>query len=386
MQQANHTENGDRRTEKSTNKVRYAVVGLGYISQAAVLPAFAHARENSDLVALVSGDPRKLQALSRKYKVAPENCYDYEHYADCLMSGKIDAVYIALPNQLHKQYTEDAARAGKHILCEKPMAVNEAECESMIQAADEARVKLMIAYRLHFERGNLEAIKIVNGGKIGEARIFASTFSQQVPAGNSRLRGGDFDYALYDMGTYCINAARYLFRAEPTEVFAVNRNNGDARFKEIPEMTSAIMKFPGERIATFTTSFGAASNSVYEVLGTKGGLRMDPAYSMSGALAGEVTIGKKKTKLKLNYPKRDQFAAEIAYFSDCILKDKEPQPSGREGLADVTVIRAIVESAKTGVPVKVSSPAVERRPGIAQEIRKAPAREPEMVHAAAPSR
>ena len=126
MQPANHTENGDRRTEKSTNKVRYAVVGLGYISQAAVLPAFAHARENSDLVALVSGDPRKLQALSRKYKVAPENCYDYEHYADCLMSGKIDAVYIALPNQLHKQYTEDAARAGKHILCEKPMAVNEA--------------------------------------------------------------------------------------------------------------------------------------------------------------------------------------------------------------------------------------------------------------------
>src|SRR5271156_4617691 len=128
MQQANHTENGDRRTEKSTNKVRYAVVGLGYISQAAVLPAFAHARENSELVALVSGDPQKLKKLAKKYRVP--NTYSYEGYADCLAGGEIDAVYIALPNTMHRAYTEGAALSGIHVLCEKPMAASEQECEA----------------------------------------------------------------------------------------------------------------------------------------------------------------------------------------------------------------------------------------------------------------
>jgi len=194
------------------------VVGLGYISQVAVLPAFANAKENSQLTAIVSGDPEKLRRLSRKYNV--RRTYSYEQYTDCLESGEIDAVYIALPNHMHAAYTRSAAQLGIHVLCEKPMAMDETECEGMIAAAQSGGAKLMIAYRLHFERGNLQAVQAVNSGKIGEPRIFNSIFSQQVKAGNSRLVRDVGGGALYDMGAYCINAARYLFRAEPLEVFA----------------------------------------------------------------------------------------------------------------------------------------------------------------------
>jgi glucose-fructose oxidoreductase len=132
---------------QGARKIRYAVVGLGYISQVAILPAFVHARENSELAALVSGDPGKRKALAKRYRVP--RTYTYEEYADCLASG-IGAVYIALPNSLHREYTENAARAGIHVLCEKPMAVTEADCQSMIDAATKGNIKLMIAYRLHF--------------------------------------------------------------------------------------------------------------------------------------------------------------------------------------------------------------------------------------------
>jgi glucose-fructose oxidoreductase len=188
-------------------KVRYAVVGLGYISQIAVLPAFAHARGNSELTALVSGDPKKLQAMARKYRV--KHTYSYEQYTECLDSGEIDAVYISLPNNMHRGYAESAAQAGIHVLCEKPMAFDENECENMISATEEASVKLMIAYRLHFEPANLHAIEVVNSAKIGEPRIFNSIFSQQVRVGNSRLQKDVGGGALYDMGIYCLNAARY---------------------------------------------------------------------------------------------------------------------------------------------------------------------------------
>jgi predicted dehydrogenase len=133
---------------KPGKRIRYGVVGLGYISQIAVLPAFAHAKENSELTALVSGDPQKLKKLSQKYKV--RHTYSYEQYSECLNSGEIDAIYIALPNHMHRAYTESAAQAGIHVLCEKPMAFDETECEAMIAAAEKGHVKLMIAYRLHF--------------------------------------------------------------------------------------------------------------------------------------------------------------------------------------------------------------------------------------------
>ena len=171
----------NRKKKLHAGKIRYAVVGLGHIAQNAILPAFVHAQKNSELTALVSDDPAKLRTLSREYGV--RNTFTYEDYDVCLRSGEIDAVYIALPNNLHLDYCVRAARAGIHVLCEKPLAVTEAECQQIIQACAENDVKLMTAYRLHFQRGNLEAIKIVRSGKIGEPRIFNSVFAMQVSAG-----------------------------------------------------------------------------------------------------------------------------------------------------------------------------------------------------------
>jgi predicted dehydrogenase len=363
-------------------KVRYAVVGLGYISQAAVLPAFAHARENSELVALVSGDREKLDALSEKYNV-PLTCR-YEHYEQCLASGGIDAVYIGLPNNLHREYAEAAAQAGVHVLCEKPMAKNEQECDAMIQAAAQHHVKLMIAYRLHFEAGNLAAVEAVRERKIGEPRIFRSAFSQQVTPGNMRLAAAEGGGPIYDLGVYCINAARHLFDSEPYEVFAYNSTGHDERFGEVPEMTAAIMRFPGDRLATFQCSFGAADRSSYEVIGTKGVLKMDPAYEMAEDLRSEITVAG-RTRIS-TFKKRDQFGPELLYFSDCVLNNKNPEPDGREGLADVRVITAIQESARQRMPISLAPVEKRQQPTIRQEIRRPPVEKPKLIHAASPSR
>jgi predicted dehydrogenase len=360
-------------------KVRYAVVGLGYISQVAVLPAFAHAGRNSELAALVSDDPAKLKKLGRRYRV--KDLFSYEQFDECL--EEVDAVYVALPNSLHRPYTERAAAAGVHVLCEKPMAVTDDDCRAMIQACRDNQVKLMIAYRLHFEAANLAAVEAVRSGKLGDPRVFDSVFTMQVEDGNIRLRRETGGGTLYDIGIYCINAARYLFRAEPEEVVGWHAAGKDPRFAECPEMTSASLRFPGERLATFSVSFGGGDVSSYEVVGTKGSLRLDPAYEIAGDLTHHLALGnKKRTKV---YPARDQFAPELLYFSDCIQKDVEPEPSGEEGLADVRILRAIDRSAAERRPVKLAPFSRAQRPSPAQAIHRPVRRPPEMVNAQKPS-
>ena len=361
-------------------KIRYAVVGLGHITQVAVLPAFK-ASGNSELVALVSGDIDKRKKLSRKYGL--DQAFSYEEYDQALAA--VYAVYIAVPNHLNHEYAMRAAEAGVHVLCEKPMAVDEQECEEMIEAAKEKKVKLMIAYRLHFEKANLEAIKLAQSGKLGDLRIFSSNFAQNVVEDNIRLteqkeEGGG---PVYDMGVYCINAARYLFQAEPTEILAIEANSGDPKFRKAGEMASVVMRFPEDRVATFTCSFGAADIGRYTLIGTKGTLTADPGYEYAMGLKQTITInGKPKTKA---FPKRDQFAAEISYFSDCILNNKDPEPSGLEGLADIRVVRAIYESARTGELVKLPGLPSKPRPNLRQEIRKSPHGKPKTVKAQSPS-
>lgn len=365
------------------NKIRYAVVGLGHIAQAAVLPALAHSGENSELVALVSDDPEKLEKLGRRYKVKAR--FSYDQLEECLGSGEVDALYIALPNHLHREYTERAARAGVHVLCEKPMAVTEEDCTAMIQVTEENGVKLMVAYRLHFEEANLKAIDVVQGGRLGEVRLFNSVFTLSVKEGdirlNSRGMGGG---PVYDIGVYCINAARNLFGAEPMEVFAFSANNGDPRFRQSEEMTSAILRFPGrERLASFTCGFGSADVSTYRVVGTKGELVMDPAYEYAGELTQRITTNGRTREH--TFPKRDQFAPEIVSFSECILTGAAPEPSGREGLADVRVIRALYRSADTGQPVSLEPFIKEDRPSLDQELRRPAVTMPELVNTESPS-
>jgi predicted dehydrogenase len=366
----------------SKRKIRYAVVGLGDIAQGAVLPGFKNAGKNSELAALISDDPEKLKGLSKHYRVS--NTCGYDDYDAFLRSGKVDAVYIALPNSLHRNFAVRAANAGVHVLCEKPLATTEQECQDIIQACAENRVKLMTAYRLHFEKANLEAIRILQSGKIGEPRIFQSLFTMQVKPGNIRLDKGLGGGTLYDIGIYCINAARYLFRSEPIEVFATSVRNDDPRFKEIDEMTSAVMRFPKNRLASFTTSFGAADSAVYTVAGTRGLLKMSQAYEYSEAI--EMEIKTKGHTRKRKYSLRDQFGPEILYFSERILRNREPEPSGLEGLLDVHIVRSLYESARTGLPVQLKELRPQHRPNLRQEIHRPPAKRPAKIHAEAPTR
>jgi predicted dehydrogenase len=359
--------------------IRYAVVGLGHIAQAAVLPAFAHA-ENSRLTALVSDDATKLAELGKKYKI--KQGYSYEQYDDCLANEEVDAVFIALPNHLHEEFTVRAAESGKHILCEKPMAVTEPACQRMIHAAESSDVRLMIAYRLHFEEANLRAIEIVKSGQLGEPRYFQSAFSMQVKQGDIRLRHETGGGTLYDIGIYCINAARYLFQAEPEEVLAASVSGNDARFSQVDEATTGILRFPGNRLASFTASFGAADVSSYRIVGTEGDLRAEPAYEYAGKLAHHLTIAG-KTKKQV-FRKRDQFAAELLHFSDCVQHGREPEPCGREGLADVRIIEALYLSALEGRAVQLDPVEQPRRPDMDQEIHRPPVDEPTLVHTSSP--
>lgn len=369
---------GSRRATESAalaRAVRYAVIGLGHIAQVAILPAFAQAQQNSTLAALVSDDRQKLRKLSRRYGI--NRVCSYDDADELFESGEIDAVYITLPNSMHREYAERAARAGLHVLCEKPMAVSSDDCERMIEVARENAVKLMIAYRLHFERANLEALEMAHSGTLGDLRFFSSNFSMQVAPENfrsSRKLGGG---PLYDIGIYCINAARVAFAAEPTQVLATAVTRRDQRFREIPETVTVVMKFPQERVASFTCSFGGADRSAYEIVGTKGSITLDPAYEYAQGVAYTLRLGKRKREKR--YEKSDQFAPELLYFSDCILQDTEPEPSGEEGIADVRVIEALNRSIETGRWVSPALSQRRRRPTLRQEIRRPGIQPPPLV-------
>jgi predicted dehydrogenase len=357
-------------------QVRYAVVGAGNISQVAVLPAFAHAEENSRLVAVVSGDPDKRAALRERYGLELDG--DYASFETILEQGDIDAVYIATPNSRHKEFALRAAASGVHVLCEKPLAPTAEDCREIIDACDANEVKLMVAYRLHFEQANLEALEIARSGKIGEVRLFNSFFTHVVRPDDVRrdptLAGG----ACYDLGVYCINAARNLFEAEPTSVVAhvVERNGTD-------DMTSAILQFPRDRVAQFSVANSISRVSSYRIAGTDGDLRVEPAYDYVGELVHYLTI-EEKTERK-RFPPGDQFAPELKYFSDCILNGREPEPSGEEGFCDIRVVEAILESARIKRAVSLEPYVRHRRPTLAQADHVRPVKKPKTIEAPSPS-
>jgi predicted dehydrogenase len=363
------------------SKTRFAVVGLGHFAQTAILPAFANARDNATLSALVTGDKEKAAELGKKYTVQTAS---YDDYEKLLASGDIDAVYIAVPNSEHREFAVRAARAGVHVLCEKPLAYTSADAQAMIDACRAANVRLMTAYRLHFEEGNLQAVETIRSGKIGDARLFNSVHTMQIEPDNIRvdlsLGGGPLE----DIGVYCINAARYLFHSEPDEVVAFAVRGTDARFAEVPEAISATMRFPEERLAAFLCGFGETKTSEYRVIGTDGVLRMDPAYTWQEDIVQTISIkGKEKSR---TFKHRDQVAAEILYFAGCVQSGAEPEPSGQEGLIDVKIIEALRQSYTDNTPVRIEPLAKAARPDASLSIKRKPHKQPEPVNAAPPSR
>jgi predicted dehydrogenase len=238
---------------------------------------------------------------------------------------------------------------------------------------------------LHFERANLEAASLARAGKLGELRYFSSDFSQQVRAGNIRLERARGGGPLSDIGIYCINAARYCLSDEPTAVFATAIRGKDPRFREVDETVIATMRFKGDRLACFTCSFGAADRSTYAIVGTNGVLTLDPAYEYAEGLHYRMKVGEHTRSRK--FAKSDQFAAELLYFSDCVLNDREPEPSGQEGLQDVRIIEGMQRSIATGRWTVLEQPRKRRGPTLRQAVQRPPVRqEPKLVGATASSR
>ena len=368
------------RRRAGKRQVGWAVIGLGHIAQSAVLPAFAHAR-NSRLVALVSSDEEKRSKLARKYAC---DAYAPDALDACLARQDVDAVYLAEPNDKHAEFAVRCARAGVAVLCEKPLGISEEECRRMIDACRDAGVKLMTAYRLHFEPANLEVVKLIEQGRIGEPRFFSSTFAYQVQPGNIRTsaeRGGG---AIWDLGVYCINAARSLFRADPIEVFALRADRpGDPRFEEIHEGMSVLLKFPDDRLAQFTVSFGSYQQDHYRIVGTRGQIQLDQGYQYQGPRRLRLSTGGKERVR--TFRGSDQFAPELVAFSRAVLDDQPIAPDGEEGLRDVRIIAAALKSARENRPLTLSWPAPHRRPEPAERIYRPPVREPRLVAAEAPA-
>lgn len=353
-------------------KVRFGVVGLGYFAQRAILPAFKHARKTAELTALVSSDAKKLRKLGKRYDV--EHAVDYDGLDALCRDNAIDAVYIATPNHEHRRFAERVAPYGIHVLCEKPLAVTEEDCQAMIRVCRANGARLMTAYRLHFEPCTLRAAELVRKGRIGNPRSFSSSFGFQVRAPNIRLGARDQGGGpLYDIGIYCLNAARMLFGDEPIEVFAQAARSDDERFKDTDEQVAAQLRFPGERLAQFVVGFGAEATDWYEVVGDEGKLRVEPAFDYKEGLAYELTVGDKKPKRK-RFKRVDQIAAEIEYFSECVRDGKDPEPSGEEGLADVRVIRALHRSIDERRPIRLEPFNKPERPTVEQEKKKPPQR------------
>ncbi len=291
-------------------------------------------------------------------------------------------MYIATPNTEHADWTVRAAESGLHVLCEKPLATSVRDCERMIDACERNNVRLMTAYRLHFERCNLEVAELVRRKRIGEARYFDSQFSMQVKSGNIRTQSQLGGGPEWDIGIYCQNAARYVFADEPTHVWATATNSGDARFAEIPETVHVILKFPGERIANFICSFGAARSLALRDRRHEGKCgRAIPRTNTPRDWPTSSRSGQRRKRR--NSPRATSSRPSSSTSRECVRQGRTPEPSGKEGLIDVAIIEAIHESMASGEWVALTTtPRRQQRPTLRQEIRRpAVPREPPMVQA-----
>ncbi|MXP24723.1 glucose-fructose oxidoreductase [Altererythrobacter indicus] len=325
-------------------KLGYAIVGLGYYATQQIMPQFVGC-EHARLTALVSGTPEKLERYGAQYGIPKTHRYNYSNFDSIRDNPDIDIVYVVLPNSMHAEYTIRAAQAGKHVMCEKPMAVSVAECEAMISACSKAGKKLMIGYRCHFEPYNLHAIALAKSGDFGPTRIITAEHGFNAKPDQWRLErplsGGG---SLMDIGIYSLNATRYLTGEEPVEVMAMeSTDRSDPRFTSVEDRIDFMLRFPSGILANCVSSYSSNHNA-YRVTGTKGWVGMEPATSYSGQrmsvnLQGEIH------QVTLPFSPKTQFAAQLDHLPQAIASGIEPRTSGAEGLRDMRIIEAIYRSA-----------------------------------------
>lgn len=342
--------------EVIARKPGWAIVGLGELSIEEILPAFGLCT-TARLAGLVSGHRDKADKLAAVYGVNAQSIYSYENFDDIAKNDDIDVIYIVLPNSMHAEYTIRALDAGKHVLCEKPMAVTTAECEKMIAAAERAKKMLGVAYRLHYEPLNMKAAELCKSGAIGKIKTIASSNCQNTPAPNIRLSGPLGGGPVGDVGVYSINAACWITGEQPSHVSAVAHwPKDDPRFREVPESVAFTLEFPSGVFAVCECGFGSATSRTLRVTGADGYVHLDPAFAYNGLSLSLRTGDDKKGEARLaelQIAQKNHFTEEMDGFSRAVLGQEKVRTPGKMGLADVKTVNAIMEAAKTGQRVEI---------------------------------
>jgi predicted dehydrogenase len=334
-------------------RVGYAVIGLGHIAERAVLPAFRHAKK-SRLVALVSGDPAKARRLAREFR-APQY-FTYDHFEECLGNPEVEAVYIATNNSTHLVFTCRAAEAGRHVLCEKPLANTSEECRQMVEACRRSKVRLMTAYRKYFEPATVDLKRLIVSKKLGSLKLIHSAFTFHLPDDQPwhlrrELAGGG---SLWDVGVYCINTIRWLTGQEPLEASAYSWASDPARFREVEESIAFQLKFPAGLYVQASSSFAAAKASFLQIHADKGWAALCPAFAYNEPRRLFGRIGAQS--FDKTYKPVEEFHLELDHLAACIRSNRDPEPDGITGMRDVAIMESIYEAATSGHAVSISLP------------------------------
>ncbi len=336
---------------KNKNRLGVAVVGLGEYATTQIMPALKET-ENCYLAALVSGTPAKLRQYQAEYNIADSHLYNYENFDEIASNDDIDIVYIVLPNLMHPEFTIRAARAGKHIICEKPMANTPAECREMIHAIEAAGVRFSMGYRLHFDPYNKEVMRLGQQQVFGKVKKLTLLDSKDL--GNKKTWRVDKKLAgggpLMNYGVYCIQAAMYLTGKLPVAVDAAFSPRTDKeRFDEVEEGIKFTLHFEDDIVAECECSYTKQQNLI-NVRAENGWFQLEPAYEYEG-LKGKTSEG------EITFPTVNQQALQMDDFAECIMEDKPTRVPAEMGLRDVEVIAAVYKSAETKqqVPIHLES-------------------------------
>ena len=335
------------RRKPQKEKLGIALVGLGYYSTDLLAPRLQNTK-HCYLAGIVTGTPAKEKVWMERYHIPRKNVYNYENFDEIAGNDDIDIIYIVLPNSMHAEYTIRAARAGKHVICEKPMALSVQECRMMIDACHEAGVTLSIGYRMHFERTTQEVMKWGREKEFGKINYVHASAGFIWPDDNEnhwKLKRSYGGGPLMDMGVYSIQAARYSTQEEPVSVTGQQYKPDTVYFREVPQTVTFQLAFPSGAVASLSSSFGNYSNQLY-VSCTEGWYELNP-FQAYGGIRGQSSRG------EISFPQVDQQGTQMDEVALCIQEGKPMRVTGEEGLADMKVVEAIRKATETGKTISI---------------------------------
>ena len=336
-------------------RVGVALVGLGAYALQQIAPNLLQTRR-ARLAAVVSGNADKARTVAAAYGVGRDHVYSYDTFDRIAQDETVDVVYVILPNAYHRAWTERAFAAGKHVLCEKPMATTAEDCEAMIAAGERAGKRLMIGYRVHFEPHNVRAKAMIAAGDIGAPRIVVADHMRPLDLAELRdqwrarqeIAGGG---SLVDIGIYSVNGARFLLGEEPARVTARLLPGSGNPAVGVEEGVAWTMEFPSGAVASCTSGYREFEAKRIHVQGSEGEVTLDPE---SDYYENRLTVRTEGEAREITVPNANQFAGMLDEMAASVLENREPATPGAEGLRDVRILEAIYRAAESGAAVDLT--------------------------------